>query len=401
MYGATNGTLDSNGNQSFVYEIVYSIHNTATNSSIMNQGRHVLIDATNDVNSSSDMLDGTETGRYDIESLHNVSNEVDSSNLPLAPGTYKVGYQFVAFDANNLDGGCQVVADLSTTFTVGTSVVPCNIAWSNTNFQTDWNTDIFYNSASNELEFDIDMYTASNGTLDSNGNQNFNYTIGYQLLDSNNNVLTPNNPVLSLATSSVNNNLNMTRGISGNSNFAPADFVAGDQRDITQDVTSNTTLPLSPGTYSVNIFIIAEDLNHPGSCTINTTLTNTFTVAAPVVNQLLPGVLTLTQARFGEQSADVNAVFTSASGGTAPYTYTNIQWRETDANGNVLSGMTGTFRPINSSPSPSVNNPFQYTWPFGSQIAAYINVTYEITDSSNPPQMLTHEGDIVVTRPGD
>ena len=399
MYSATNGTIGSNNNQDFVYEIVYSISSVATNSSVMNQGRHILIDATNDVNSYTAMVDGTWTSRYDIESLHNVNNEVASSNLPLAPGTYRVDYQFVAIDANNPNFGCQVVTNLSTTFTVGTSVVPCNIAWSNTNFQTDWNTDIFYNSASNELEFDIDMYTASNGTLDSNGNQNFNYTVGYQLLDSNNNVLTPNNPVLPFATSSVNNNLNMTRGISGNPNFAPADFVTGDQRDITQDVTSNTTLPLSAGTYTVNIFIIAQDLNHPGSCTINTTLTNTFTVAAPVVNQLLPGTLTLTQTNNGNPTAAVNANFTSASGGTAPYTYTNIQWRETDANGNVLSGMSGTFTPINSSPSPNINNQFFYTWPFGNQTTAYVTVTYDITDSSTPQQRLTHEGTIAVTRP--
>ena len=397
MYTATNGTLDSSGNQNFEYEVSYQLlHPIMPDPAI-------ITSATNDLNNYSGMVDGTWTSSYAIESMHNMSGDNFKAgfNWP-TPGLYDIAIIITAKDLNHpaVDQGCIVSTKFRALNITATSppVVPCNIAWSNTNFQTDWNTDINYNSALNELSFDIDMYTAINGTLDSNNNQNFKYTIGYQLRDSANDILTPNNPVLPFATSSVNNNLNMTRGISGNSNFAPADFVAGDQRDITQDVTSNTTLPLSPGTYSVNIFIIAEDLNHPGSCTINTTLTNTFTVAAPVVNQLLPGTLTLTPTS-GPNPVGVNAVFTSASGGTPPYTYTNIQWRETDANGNIISGMSGTFTPINSSPSPGVNNPFQYTWPSRSQTTAYITVTYDITDSSTPQQTLTHEGTISVTRP--
>ena len=398
MYTATNGTLDSNGNQNFEYEVSYQLlHPIMPNPA-------VITDATDDLNNYLGMVDGTWTSSYGIESMHNMSGDNFRAgfNWP-TPGTYDILITITAKDLNHpgANQGCIVSALFGALNITATSpqVVPCNIAWSNTNFQADWNTDINYNSSLNQLDFDIDMYTAVNGTLDSNGNQNFNYTIRYQLLDSSNDVLTPNSPVLPIATNSVNSNLNMTRGISGNSNFAPADFVAGDQRDITQDVVSGITLPLSPGTYSVNIFIIAEDLNHPGPCTINTTLTKTFTVAAPIVNQLLPGTLTLTQTNNGNPNAAVNARFTSASGGTAPYTYTNIQWRETDANGNVLSGMSGTFTPINSSSSPNINNQFNYTWPFGNQTTAYVTVTYDITDSSVPQQTLTHEGTIAVTRP--
>ena len=83
MYTATNGTLDSNGNQNFEYEVSYQLlHPIMPNPA-------VITDATDDLNNYLGMVDGTWTSSYAIESMHNMSGDNFGAgfNWP-TPGTY-------------------------------------------------------------------------------------------------------------------------------------------------------------------------------------------------------------------------------------------------------------------------------------------------------------------------
>jgi hypothetical protein len=388
MFAATDGTIDAAGNQSFRYEVTYQIPTLMVN-------EVVLTNLTNNLNNNINMTSGSSNVKYQDSEIHNVANDFSAAGA--FPGTYPVSINIRAYDLTHPDStSCVTTASLQSIVPINTSIqAPCNITWHNTNFGDDWGVSVTYNNTTNELATLIKMYGATNGTLDSNGNESFVYEIVYAIINTTTGspITNQGRHVLIDATNDVNNDSGMIDGTH------TSRYDIESLHNVIDEVDSSN-LPLAPGTYRVDYQFLAVDVNNPdGGCQVVADLNTTFTVAAPIVNQLLPGTLTLMQTNNGNPKAAVNASFTSASGGTPPYTYTNIQWRETDANGNIISGMSGTFTPINSLSSPNINNQFFYTWPFGNQTTAYVTVTYDITDSSVPQQTLTHEGTIAVTRP--
>jgi hypothetical protein len=272
-------------------------------------------------------------------------------------------------------------------------VVPCNISWLNTNYSADWDTEVRYDNFQNQLFVDVKMFAAANGTLDATGNQSFRYEVTYKI----SNVMS-SEAVLTDITNTLNNDINMTTGLF-NTQYSISSV---------HNVINDVTLPITPGTYSVLITIKAYDLTNPDSINCVTVIdfgNNSINISpiTPVISPLVAGTLTLRPFSFPNQSQTTNITidFTDASGGTTPYTYINLQWRETDVNGNIASGMTGTFTPINS-PVFTINSGFQYNfdwiWPQG-QTVAHITVEYEIQDSSNPQQTLIDTETITINRP--
>ena len=271
--------------------------------------------------------------------------------------------------------------------------VPCNIAWSNTNFQTDWDVELNYDSTSSELETNIKMYSATGGALGVNGSQNFEYEVTYQISN-----IMSSGAVITDATNDLNNYPSMVDGT------FTSRYDIESIHDISGDVSN---LPLNPGTYNAFITLKAKDLNNPNpnSCTVVTGFSRLFTVGS-TTPPLIPGPFYNMLLANTNTSSTVRVFFNPPTGGTAPYSYFNAQWRETDVNGNVISGMTGTYSPVqqasgvNWSPQPGFSNAgnFIWTWP-QNQTTAYVTVEYDISDSSTPQQTVTSSQTITLTRP--
>jgi len=268
---------------------------------------------------------------------------------------------------------------------------PCNIAWSNTNFLIDWDIETNYDNATNELDTEIRMYTATGGTLDVNGGQNFEYEVTYDLIP---NVMS-GPAIVTAATNDLNSYPGMVDGT----------FTSRYDIEVIHDISNdvNVSLPLSPGTYQVQYAVTVKDLNHPtpNSCIAVYTFPATqFTIGTPPPPPppaLANGTLTLSESGATNFQTNINAIFTSASGGVSPYVYTDFQWRETDVNGVVQSNMSGVFTSI-PSPVPNTNRDITWIWPTG-QTIAHITVEYKITDNSPTQQVLTHSETITINRP--
>jgi hypothetical protein len=126
----------------------------------------------------------------------------------------------------------------------------------------------------------------------------------------------------------------------------------------------------------------------------------------PVISPLVAGTFYNILLASSNIVSTVAVYFDAPTGGTAPYSYFNAQWRETDINGNVVSGMTGNYSSVqqasgnNWPPQPGSANAgaVLWTWPQG-QTVAYITVEYEIQDSSSPQQTLIDTQTITINRP--
>ena len=228
--------------------------------------------------------------------------------------------------------GIGIASDVQTTKPPPTQV-PCNIAWSNTNFQLDWGSSVQYNPQNNhELIIGINMFSAINGTLDSNGEQEFEYEVTYELKNSNNQIITSNSPTtlsgrgvaLPLLTSDINNDIGMTSGT-----HTGVFTIGDDYEGLPNDIIDPNLLPLSSGTYTVAFHITVIDLNHPGNCLENVSLSTTFTVGTPPpANLSWPGSLQLTEieppAGFPALTATqvlIGVNHDDVTGGTLPYVY--------------------------------------------------------------------------------
>ena len=108
-----------------------------------------------------------------------------------------------------------------------------------------------------------------------------------------------------------------------------------------------------------------------------------------VVNTpLAPGAWThsSTTNTFNSVSANVN--FATATGGTPPYTYSNLGYREVNtATGGVIPGQPGTFNAIGTGPYFSLSNYSwgSINWPslgLGAPNEMYVEFTVDITDSA-------------------
>ena len=107
-------------------------------------------------------------------------------------------------------------------------------------------------------------------------------------------------------------------------------FIIGDDYEgLPNDIIDPNLLPLSSGTYTVTFHIYAQDLNHPGNCLENVSLSTTFTVGTPPpANLSWPGPIELTEI---EPPADFPALTATqvligvnhddVTGGTLPYVY--------------------------------------------------------------------------------
>ena len=107
-------------------------------------------------------------------------------------------------------------------------------------------------------------------------------------------------------------------------------FTIGDDYEgLPSDIIDPDLLPLSSGTYTVVFHITVIDLNHPGNCLENVSLSTTFTVGTPPpANLSWPGSLQLTEieppAGFPALTATqvlIGVNHDDVTGGTLPYVY--------------------------------------------------------------------------------
>ena len=307
--------------------------------------------------------------------------------------------------------GIGIVSDVQTSKPPQAS---CNISWlHDPEFGSNpWDIQVNYDNASGNLETDIQMYTAANGTLDSSSNQNFEYEVSYFI-----NAIMPNPAVITDATNDLNSYSGMVDGT----------FTSQYDIESIHDMSGDTFLPAinwpNPGTYDIKIIITAKDLNHPNpnSCVVSVTASAfqiTVATPPPPSTPLLPGSFNLTQDNtipFAPPSNSYTFVgigFNSmVSGGTSPYNYllTDLKYAEVDASGNVgtftLVTPSGGVPPSNftSAANASVNTSGTsithqvYYWQAGVSVQT-LRFEMTVTDSSSTPNSVTFTEDITLTK---
>ena len=108
----------------------------------------------------------------------------------------------------------------------------------------------------------------------------------------------------------------------------------------------------------------------------------------PPALPLAAAALNIQEISSGYTTSVISLDFNVATGGTPGYNYSDLQWRETDANGLTPPGGTGTFNVINATPSPNNGYTFNFNWS-ASNTVAYLEAEYLVTDSSGATSYAT------------
>ena len=298
------------------------------------------------------------------------------------------------------DGSCIYIAQPPGPSGPPTPIPPCNHAFTSSMVA------VTYNPNTEKFSYTFTIDAPTGGVVDANGNQNYRYQALYMIDGFGSQTVKE----LVNATNTLNNTPGMVDGTYVGS------LTIQDEQVITNDYVGYLPMPAGNRLFYITVRVYDENhpTNDPSYIQANPSASSCFVIQAmqfPVnvtlpATPIIPGTFYNMLLANSNTSATVAVYFDAPTGGTAPYSYFNAQWRETDVNGNVVSGMTGTYSPVqqaggaNWSPQPGFANAgvFLWTWPQG-QTTAYITVEYDILDSSTPQQTVTGSQTITLTKP--